>query len=145
MVFSSCCPTSKADSYRRSEAKAEQRQRRSGQLLGIAQRTSQVVFDHFMERFSPRKLIPVNPKTMGDYLVLKRIEANLSQLEVAKKVGVSKRMVRKWEHGHACPIEDHWQILAGILCLDSAFPKAETQQQSHVLAFTQSATIAGRQ
>jgi DNA-binding transcriptional regulator YiaG len=89
-----------------------------GQLLGIAQRTSQVVFDHSKERFSPRKLIPVNPKTLGDHLLLKRIEANLSQPEVAQKAGVSVRTVRKWEHGYACPTEDHWQALAHILRLD---------------------------
>jgi DNA-binding transcriptional regulator YiaG len=73
--------------------------------------------------FSPRKLIPVNPKTLGDHLLLKRIEANLSQPEVAQKAGVSVRTVRKWEHGHACPTEDRWQVLANILCLDSLFPK----------------------
>jgi DNA-binding transcriptional regulator YiaG len=55
--------------------------------------------------------------------LLKRIEADLSQPEVAAKAGVSTRTVRKWEHGHACPTEDHWQALAGILKLDAAFPK----------------------
>jgi DNA-binding transcriptional regulator YiaG len=93
-----------------------------GQLLGIAQRSSQVDFDDSKEIFSPRKLIPVNPKTLGDQLLLKRIEANLSQPEVAQKAGVSVRTVRKWEHGHACPTEDHWQALAHILRLDSTFP-----------------------
>jgi len=95
-----------------------------GQLLGITQRTIRVVYQHSAGRFSPRKLIPVNPKTLGDHLLLKRIEANLSQSEVAVKTGVSTRTVRKWEHGHSCPTEDHWQALAGILRLDSAFPKS---------------------
>jgi DNA-binding transcriptional regulator YiaG len=54
---------------------------------------------------------------------LKRIEANLSQPEVAVKVGVSVRTVRKWEYGHACPTEDHWRILVGILNLDFTFQK----------------------
>src|SRR5277367_711984 len=70
-----------------------------------------------------RILIPVNPKTLGDHLLLKRIKANLSQPEVAVKAGVSTRTVRKWEHGLACPTEDHWQALVGILRLDSTFPK----------------------
>jgi DNA-binding XRE family transcriptional regulator len=39
--------------------------------------------------------MPVNPKTLGDHLLLKRIEANLSQPEVAQKAGVSERTVRK--------------------------------------------------
>jgi DNA-binding transcriptional regulator YiaG len=70
-----------------------------------------VKFDHFKQRFSARKLIPVNPKTLGDHLHLKRIEADLTQSEVAQKAGVSTRMVRKWEYGHASPTEDHWQAL----------------------------------
>jgi DNA-binding transcriptional regulator YiaG len=55
-----------------------------------------VKFDHFKQRFSPRKLIPVNPKTTGDYLLLKRIEADLSQPELAAKSGVSVRKVKAW-------------------------------------------------
>jgi len=81
-----------------------------------------VKFDHFKQRFSARKLIPVNPKTVGDQLLLKRIKADLSQPELAVKAGVSTQTVRKWEHGNARPTEDHWQALRGILCLDSTFP-----------------------
>jgi len=95
-----------------------------GQLLGITQRTICVIHQLSHSRFSPRKLIPVNPKTLGDHLLLKRIEANLSQPEVAAKAGVSTRTVRKWEHGQACPTEDHWQTLAGILRLDSTLLKS---------------------
>jgi DNA-binding transcriptional regulator YiaG len=61
---------------------------------------------------------------LGDHLLLKRIEANLSQPEVALKAGVSVRTMRKWEHGHVCPTEDHWQALVGILRLDATFPKS---------------------
>jgi hypothetical protein len=95
-----------------------------GALLGITQRTICVIHGLSGGRFSPRKLIPVNPKTLGDHLLLKRIAANLSQPEVAQKVRVSVRTVRKWEHGHACPTEDHWQALTSILNLDSTFPKS---------------------
>jgi hypothetical protein len=84
-----------------------------GQLLGITQRTIRVVFEHSKERFSPRKLIPVNPKTVGDHLLLKRIEAELSQPEVALKAGVSEQMVRAWEHDQSLPTEAQWQVLAG--------------------------------
>jgi DNA-binding transcriptional regulator YiaG len=55
---------------------------------------------------------------------LKRIEVKLSQPEVAQKAGVSVRKVRKWEHGHARPTEDHWQVLTNILRLDATFPKS---------------------
>jgi DNA-binding transcriptional regulator YiaG len=95
-----------------------------GALLGITQRTIHVIRKLSHGRFSPRKLIPVNPKTLGDHLLLKRIEADLTQPEVAVKAGVSTRTVRKWEHGHACPTEYHWQALAGILKLDSTFPQS---------------------
>jgi DNA-binding transcriptional regulator YiaG len=93
-----------------------------GQLLGISQRSTSVEYDDSKERFSPRKLIPVNPKTLGDHLLLKRIEANLSQPELARQAGVSVRTVRKWEHGDACPTENHWQALARILRLDAHYP-----------------------
>jgi hypothetical protein len=43
---------------------------------------------------APRKLIPVNPKTVGDHLFLKRIETHLSQPEVAAKASVSEQIVR---------------------------------------------------
>jgi DNA-binding transcriptional regulator YiaG len=92
--------------------------------LGITQRTIRVVFDHSKERFSPRKLIPVNPKTVGDHLLLKRIKANLSQTEVALNAGVSEQMVRAWEHDRTLPTEAQWQVLVGILRLDSTFPKS---------------------
>lgn len=86
--------------------------------MGISQRSVTVKYDDSKERYSRRKLIPVNPKTLGDHLLLKRIEANLSQPEVAQKLGVSVRTVRKWEYGYACPTEDHWQVLALIFSLD---------------------------
>ena len=80
------------------------------------------VFDCSSQRFSPRKLIPVNIKTLGDQLHLARIKANLSQPEVALKLGVSTRTVRKWEIGSVCPTEHHWQMLMSVLHLDSPLP-----------------------
>jgi DNA-binding transcriptional regulator YiaG len=93
-----------------------------GQLLGITHRTVQFKFDHSKQRFSPRKLIPTNPKTTGDLLLLKRIEANLSQPKVAVKTGVSEPTVRGWEHHQLLPTKAQWQVLAGILRLDSTIP-----------------------
>jgi DNA-binding transcriptional regulator YiaG len=93
-----------------------------GQLLGISQRLITIKYNDSKERYSRRKLIPVNPKTLGDRLLLKRIETNLSQAEVAQKAGVSVRTVRKWEYGIACPTEGHWQVLKDILCLEEPCP-----------------------
>ena len=95
-----------------------------GQLLGITHRTIRVIYEHSGGRFSPRKLIPVNPKTLGDHLLLKRIQANLSQPEVAVKAGVSELTVRAWEHDQSLPTEAQWQVLVGVLRLDSTFPKS---------------------
>ena len=94
-----------------------------GQLLGITQRTVTTKFDHSKERYSPRKLIPVNAKTVDDHLLLKRIGANLSQPEVASRVGVSVRKVKAWEHDQVLPTEPQWQKLTGVLQLDATFPK----------------------
>jgi hypothetical protein len=93
-----------------------------GRTVGYTQRTIHVIH-HSGGRFSPRKLIPINPKTVGDHLLLKRIKANLSQPEVALKAGVSERMVRAWEHDQSLPTEAQWLVLASILGLDSTFPK----------------------
>jgi DNA-binding transcriptional regulator YiaG len=79
---------------------------------------------HSGGRLSPRKLIPVNPKTVGDYLLLKRIKVNLSQPEMAVKAGVSERMIHSWEHDLSLATEAQWQVLVDILRLDSVFPKS---------------------
>jgi DNA-binding transcriptional regulator YiaG len=108
-----------------------------GLLLGITQRAVVVDFDHSKERYSRRKLIPVNPKTLGDHIHLKRIEAGLSQPEVAKKTGVSVRMVRKWEYGLACPNEGHWQALKLILSLTELPCRQSPNRQSSFKVITQ--------
>jgi DNA-binding XRE family transcriptional regulator len=54
--------------------------------------------------------------------LLKRIEANLSQPEIGTKAGVSAWTVRKWEHGHGCPTEDHWQVLTKLERVESQTP-----------------------
>jgi ribosome-binding protein aMBF1 (putative translation factor) len=66
---------------------------------------------------------PVHVETLGDCLLLKRIEADLSQPELAVKSGVSVRKVKAWEHDQIIPSEAEWQALAGILHLDLAEPK----------------------
>jgi DNA-binding transcriptional regulator YiaG len=91
-----------------------------GQLLGITHRTVLVTFSHFKQRYSPRKLIPVNAKTLGDYLLLKRIEADLSQPELAVKSGATVRKVKAWEHDQKLPTEVEWKLLVKILKLETA-------------------------
>jgi len=79
----------------------------------------QVNFDHFKQRFSSRKLIPVNVKSLGDYLLFKRIQADLSQPELAVKSGVTVRKVKAWEYDQIVPNEAEWVVLATILNLEA--------------------------
>jgi DNA-binding XRE family transcriptional regulator len=109
----------------------------TGQLLEITQRTVVAVFDCPSQRFSPRKLIPFNVTPLVTSFHLARIKANLSQPEMAQKLGVSIRTVRKWEHGHACPDQDHWQVLAHHFGLDCQLLKTRIQRQSRMSGFRQ--------
>ena len=92
----------------------------TGQLLGIAQRTVEVIYADFKQRFSPRKLVPTEVKTLGDYLLLKRIKADLSQAELGAKTGFTVREIKTWEHDRRIPSEAEWQVLAPILGLEPA-------------------------
>jgi len=96
-------------------------------LLGITHRTIHVVHGRSGGRLSTRKLIPVNAKTLGDHLLLKRVEADLSQPEVAQKAGVTVRLVKEWEHDQIAPSEAEWQVLTGLLALDPGMRLVQTQ------------------
>jgi hypothetical protein len=91
-----------------------------GQLLAFAHRTIVVKFDHFKQRFSPRKLIPTQVKSLGDYLLLKRIQADLSQPELAIKANFTLRKVMAMEHDRIVPTHAEWQNLTNILKLEDA-------------------------
>ena len=88
--------------------------------MGIAQRTVEAVLNDFKQRFSTRKLIPTEVKTLGDYLLLKRVKADLSQPELARKTGFTVRKIKTWEHDWIIPTEAEWHILARSLDLETA-------------------------
>jgi DNA-binding XRE family transcriptional regulator len=98
------------------------------QLLGITQRTIRAKIDLSNEKFSPRKLIPVTPRTIGDYLILKRFEAGLSQAEVAAKVGIPYKALHAWEHDHEFPTDAQLERLNEILSLADVLPELKTRQ-----------------
>ena len=100
--------------------------RRLGALLGIAQRTVEVFYGQFKQRFSPRKLIPTEAKSLGDHLLLQRINADLTQPELARKAGVTVRTVKTWEHDAAVPTETEWGALAKILNMDASLEPKRT-------------------
>jgi hypothetical protein len=87
------------------------------QLLGNTQRIIRVKYDHSNQKFSPRKLFPINPKTLGDYFLLKRIEADLSQLELAQIARFSVTKIKEWEHDKLSPTDNEWGVLEAILPL----------------------------
>lgn len=93
--------------------------------MGIAQRTVEVIYADYKQRFSPRKLIPTEAKTVGDHLLLKRIKADLSQPELAQKTGFTVRKIKAWEHDWIVPTETQWLILAPILGLESTPPPTD--------------------
>ena len=101
-------------------------------MLGIAQRIIRVRNDLSNEKFSPRKLFPTDPKTVGDHLILKRYEADLSQAEVAQMMGVSDRTLRAWEYDLELPTEAQWQKLCSILPLSGSLMMLETLRRSAV-------------
>jgi DNA-binding transcriptional regulator YiaG len=88
--------------------------------LGIAQRTVEAIYPDFKQRFSPRKLIPTEVKTLGDYLLLKRIKADLSQPELALKTGFTVRKIKAWEYDRLVPTNAEWGVLAPILGLEES-------------------------
>jgi hypothetical protein len=93
--------------------------------LGIAQRTVEVEYSDFKQRFSPRKPIPTEVKTLGDYLLLKRVKANLSQPELALKTGYTVRRIKMWEYDRLIPAATEWEVLRGILGLKDAMRPSE--------------------
>ena len=49
--------------------------------------------------------------------MLKRLEADLTQAEVAAKMKVSDKTLRAWEYDQSLPTRAEWQRLIGILPL----------------------------
>ena len=96
-----------------------------GQLLGIAQRTVLVEYEHFKQRFSTRKRIPTEVKTLGDYLLLKRVKADLSQPELAIKTAYTVRRIKMWEHDRLTPNATEWEVLRGVLDLEDAMRRSD--------------------
>ena len=107
--------TTPLDSKRGSQGSQIHPERRAAALLGFTQRTIHVVCASISRPNKAKKLIPVEPKTLGDWLVIKRIEADLSQQEVSQKLRVGDQTVRAWEHDEKLPSEDEWRRLSHIL------------------------------
>jgi DNA-binding XRE family transcriptional regulator len=100
------------------------------QVLGSAQRIIRVKLGLSNEKFSPRKVFPTTPKTLGDHLMVKRLEADLTQAEVAVKMRVSDKTLRAWEYDQSLPSAAEWQRLIGVLPLADLAATLENQHLS---------------
>jgi hypothetical protein len=56
-------------------------------------------------------------------------------LHFARFQFLSVRKVKAWEHDHITPTEAEWQVLAGILLLDSTCPKTWTLSPESCVGF----------
>ena len=70
--------------------------------------------------------IPINPKTLGDHLMVKRIKARLTQLEVAGLLDVREGKVSAWEHDLEIPTAVELRALSEVIGLDSEFAPPKT-------------------
>lgn len=86
-----------------------------GALLGFTQRQIQASFDPKLCRSQKRNRIPVEPKTLGDWLHIKRVEANFSQSEIAIELGVTERLVQAWERNRVVPTAEQRATLWAVL------------------------------
>ena len=63
----------------------------------------------------PRKAFPTSVKTVGDQIQVKRIEARLTQRELARKVGVTPQTVQAWELDAVTPSAEEVRLLCEVL------------------------------
>jgi transcriptional regulator with XRE-family HTH domain len=70
-----------------------------------------------------RKSFPITPKTLGDYLKVKRYEKGLSLGQLAQITGVEKKWIVQLEHDQRLPDANQLRELESALgCSDSFLP-----------------------
>ena len=92
-------------------------------LLGISHRQLRAKFDPKTCNSQNRNRIPVEPKTLGEWLHFKRIEADVSHTELARKLGVGERRVQRWGRNKTVSAGEEWKSLAEVLPLDTGLVK----------------------
>jgi len=60
---------------------------------------------------------------LGQWLHIKRIEANLTQLDVCRYLRVGERRVLAWERDVLKPSVTEWESLRNLLKYDSGIPQ----------------------
>lgn len=62
------------------------------------------------------------PQLPRNHLYAARTRRGMSLQHVARKLGVSREAVRKWETGEAHPSEEHWEQLVELYRLEIPAP-----------------------
>jgi DNA-binding transcriptional regulator YiaG len=83
--------------------------------LGIAQRRISIKHSKNIRKSPKAKPLPVNIKTTGDWIFVKRMEKNLTPGQLAAKMGIASALVRAWEDGTSQPNEQQQEVLVKIL------------------------------
>jgi len=83
-------------------------------LLGIAERQIHVKFDQKPAYKKRSKPLPANIQTIGDWILFKRAEKNLTSGHVAAKMGIADSVVRSWEAGVSQPDSRQLKELTNI-------------------------------
>ena len=72
--------------------------------MAFGQRMIRASRAHISANRRPKMRVPATPKTVGDFVRKKRVEAGLSQPQVAARIGVSVSMVKRWEQNEVEPV-----------------------------------------
>ena len=62
-----------------------------------------------------RKRTVIETKTRGEWICLKRIEADLSRETLAQKLWVGELTIRAWENDESRPSDAQWRQLKDVL------------------------------
>jgi transcriptional regulator with XRE-family HTH domain len=69
----------------------------------------------------------------GQQLLTLRTRVALTQIELAKQLGVHRRSVQNWETGESYPKAEMLQRLIAVFVRQRAFTAAQEREEAHVL------------
>ena len=76
-------------------------------------------------RLRPWKAFPLEPKTLGDVIQIRRRERGLKQRELAVLLAVTNTRIPAWERVEAVPTAEEWTKLAEVLGLPATLEEAQ--------------------
>ena len=85
--------------------------------LTIAQRTIRIENLKKTRIFYHAKPFPLEIKTIGDMLMVRRKQAGLSHRQLAAKTGFSLHWFRRWEYDRCVPSQAEWDAMGKLLDL----------------------------